>query len=144
VIRKILCAVDFSDNSRKALEKAAAYAAAFSASLHVVHVVPSHRLKERWARWDTDAGKNPEQFESSVDAEVREALSRMIRDAAITSQGELLHGAPPDVICTTAEGGAYDLVVMGARGLSYIEGLIIGSVTETVIKAAPCPVLIVH
>ena len=85
-----------------------------------------------------------ERFESSVVGEVREALSRMIRDAGITAQGELMHGAPSDVICTAAESGEYDLVVMGARGLSYIKGIFIGSVTETVIKVSPCPVLIVH
>jgi len=144
VIRKILCAVDFSENSRKALEKAAAYASAFSASLHVVHAVPSHRLKERWSQWNTDIKKDMERFESTVDGEVREALSRMISDAGIAAHGELMHGAPSDVICTAAESGEYDLVVMGARGLSYIKGMFIGSVTETVIKASPCPVLIVH
>ncbi len=144
-IRKILCAVDFSENSRKALAQASAYASAFSASLHVMHVVPSHTLKERWSRWPMSSCKEMEQFDAFVDAEGREALSRMIHDAGITpAQSELRHGMPSDVICAAAESGEYDLLIMGARGLSYVKGMLIGSVTEAVIKASPCPVLIVH
>ncbi len=40
--------------------------------------------------------------------------------------------------------GGYDLVVMGASGLSYIQGLLVGSTTESVLRSSPCPVLIVH
>jgi len=143
-IRKILCAVDFSEGSRKALEQAASYASAFSASLHVIHAIPSHTLKERWSRWNTHSRKDMEQFDASVTAEGREALSRMIRDAGITAQSDLMHGIPSDVICAAADSGEYDLVVMGARGLSYLKGMLVGSVTEAVIKASPCPVFIVH
>ena len=144
-IQKILCAVDFSENSRKALAQASAYASAFSATLHVIHAVPSHTLKERWSRLHMSSGKEMDQFDASADAEGREALSRIIRDVGIASvQSELRHGMPSDVICAAAESGAYDLVVLGARGLSYVKGMLIGSVTEAVLKASPCPVLIVH
>ena len=144
-IRKILCAVDFSENSRKALAQASACASAFSAALHVIHAVPSHTLKDRWSRWQISSGKEKDQFNLSADAEGREALSRMTHDAGITPvQSELRHGMPSDVICAAAESGEYDLLVLGARGLSYVKGMLIGSVTEAVIKASPCPVLIVH
>jgi len=144
-IRKILCAVDFSENSRQALAQASAYASAFSASLHIIHAVPSHTLKERWSRWHMSSSTEMDQFDASADAEGREAVSRMIHDTGLTSvQGHLGHGMPSDVICAAAESGEYDLLVLGARGLSYVKGMLIGSVTEAVIKASPCPVLIVH
>ncbi|MCK7503018.1 MAG: universal stress protein [Desulfobacterales bacterium] len=37
-----------------------------------------------------------------------------------------------------------DLIVMGARGLSYIGGILLGSVSEAVLKSSPCPVVIVR
>jgi len=143
-VRKILCAVDFSESSRKALDCATAYASAFSASLHVVHAVPSHAIKERWSQWERPDTIDMDSFESNVSADAAESLSIMVRDAGAAAEGEVVHGVPAEVICAVAEGGDYDLVVMGARGLSYIKGLLIGSTTEAVLKISPCPVLIVH
>jgi len=142
-MRKILCAVDFSGSSQKALQQAAVYASAFSASLHVMHAIPLHALKKRWAEWESGT-KDMEQFDASLASQAREELSRMVRDAGIAARSDLMHGMPSEAICRAAESGEYDLVVMGARGLSHIKGVLVGSVTEAVIKASPCPVLIVH
>jgi nucleotide-binding universal stress UspA family protein len=143
-IRKILCAVDFSESSGKALRRASAYASAFAASLHIIHAVPSHVLKGRWLQRALRSKSDLAQFERSVSTGAEAALDRMIREAGISARGDLMHGAPAEVICAAAESGEYDLVIMGARGLSYIKGMLIGSVTEALIKASPCPVLIVH
>ena len=143
-IRNILCAVDFSESSRKALQCASAYASAFSASLRIVHAVPSHSLKDRWTKWTQGGKSEREQFEKAVSDEAEAALDRLIRDAGISAPVSLAHGVPSEVVCAEAERGGHDLVVIGARGLSYIKGMFIGSVAEAVIKASPCPVLIVH
>lgn len=143
-IRKILCAVDFSGNSNKALEKAYAYAQAFSAELHVVHSIPSHTLKNRWAVWEAAGKIDEDQFDMQLQADAEAELSEMLRKTGVQTSGEVLHGNPAETICSFAREGGYDLVVMGARGLSYIQGLFVGSTTEAVLKASPCPVLIVH
>ena len=143
-VRKILCAVDFSDNSRKALAKATYYARIFSADLHVVHSIPSHTLKSRWALWDTDETINTDQFDRQMEAEAEAELTRMAHQAGGSIPTEVLHGNPAEMICASADKGSFDLVVMGARGLSFLEGLLIGSTTEAVIRSCPCPVLIVH
>jgi nucleotide-binding universal stress UspA family protein len=49
-----------------------------------------------------------------------------------------------DAILEEAEGGGYDLIVMGSRGTSGITKILLGSVSEEVVKKAPCPVLIVR
>ncbi|MEM3789229.1 MAG: universal stress protein, partial [Candidatus Bathyarchaeia archaeon] len=45
-------------------------------------------------------------------------------------------------IVRAAEEGKFDLIVMGARGISRIKELILGSVSDGVIRHAPCPVLV--
>jgi nucleotide-binding universal stress UspA family protein len=143
-VKKILCAVDFSDNAKKALEKASEFARAFSADLRVVHVVPSHQIREQWDRWEQHGKDNREKFEGDMRAEAEAALSGMIREAGLPSGGDVLQGDPAKVACSYADEGGYDLIVMGARGLSYIKGIFIGSTTESVLRSSPCPVLIVH
>lgn len=143
-VKKILCAVDFSDNAQKALARASDYAQAFSANLHVVHSIPSHTIKSRWAVWEAIGDVDKGQFDMHMQAEAEAELSRMIEKSGIQHSEEVLHGNPAETICDRAEKGGYDLVVMGARGLSYIQGLLIGSTTEAVLRSSPCPVLIVH
>ncbi len=144
VIKKILCAVDFSENAQKALVRASDYARVFSAELHVVHSIPSHTIKSRWAVWEAIGKIDNDQFDRQMQAEAEAELSRMIQSSGIQHAGEILHGNPAEKICSVADDGGYDLVVMGARGLSYIQGLLIGSTTESVLRSSPCPVLIVH
>ncbi len=143
-IRKILCPVDFSGNSLKALSMAKGYAELFSADLHLLHVIPSHMIRERWEQWIKPREKDREQFEEGLRAEAVEKLSQLKKEFQIPAEGVILQGTTGSVICSAADEGAYDMVVMGARGLSYIEGVLLGSTTESVLKESPCPVLIVH
>lgn len=143
-VRKILCAVDFSDNAQKALAMASDYARTFSADLHVVHSIPSHTIKSRWAVWEAIGKVDEERFDMQMQSEAEAELSRMTERSGIQHSGKVLHGNPAETICDCAEEGGYDLVVMGARGLSYIQGILIGSTTESVLRSSPCPVLIVH
>jgi len=48
------------------------------------------------------------------------------------------------MICSAADEGAFDMIVMGASGLSYLQDILIGSTTESVLRASPCPVLVVR
>ena len=60
----------------------------------------------------------------------------------MTVSRETPEGHPADVI-TAAAGADTDLVVVGARGLGGVKRLLLGSVSENVLRAARCPVLIV-
>ena len=53
-------------------------------------------------------------------------------------------GDPREEICGLAASGGFDLIVMGSRGLSPLKELLLGSVSEHVIRKAPCPVTIVR
>jgi nucleotide-binding universal stress UspA family protein len=57
---------------------------------------------------------------------------------------ELAIGHPADEIIKTAERRRCDLIVMGTRGRSPLQGLLFGSNSQRVITHAPCPVLVVR
>lgn len=56
----------------------------------------------------------------------------------------LVNGHPVEEILKTAREGNFSLIVIGARGLSKMKELLMGSVSDAVTKHAPCPVLVVR
>ncbi|MCC2672718.1 MAG: UspA protein, partial [Armatimonadetes bacterium] len=77
-----------------------------------------------------------------------EALAETAR-AELAASGrparvELREGDPAAQILAVAREGEADLIVVGARGVSLIEGLLVGSVADRLVKDAPCSVLLVH
>jgi nucleotide-binding universal stress UspA family protein len=142
-VKRILCPVDFSENSKKAVAAATEYASLFSASLQFVHVIPSHRIKEKRLLWRQLREGDRDKFDTAVRAEAKAKLASFCGKTA-DEEGEVCEGHPGEVIPSHAEEGRYDLIVMGARGLSYVESVLIGSTTDAVLKSSPCPVLIVH
>jgi nucleotide-binding universal stress UspA family protein len=143
-IRKILCPVDFSEGSRRAVGAAKEYAGLFSAGLDLVHVVPSHVIKEKWAAWKNLGESEKNKFEEKVRSEAARKLDSFCKEMQIGTKGEVRQGRPADVIASLAEEGGHDMVVIGARGLSYAESVLLGGTTEAVLTSSPCPVLIVH
>jgi len=143
-IRKILCPIDFSSNSLKAVSMAKAYAELFSADLQIMHVVPSHRIQERWEQWLKPQEKDGQRLQEGLYSGAAAKLSQVRDEFNIQAEGVISHGTPGEMICSAADEGTYDMIVMGARGLSYLQGILIGSTTESVLRASPCPVLVVH
>jgi nucleotide-binding universal stress UspA family protein len=88
---------------------------------------------------------------AAIDAERRATAERECAAAAETVRGRDLvvnvnvqTGRPADVIVRESQETDSDLVVVGARGLGAIERLLLGSVSEFVLRHARCPVLIVR
>jgi len=88
---------------------------------------------------------------AALESERRAALQAELAAAAESVSARLpsvetavVTGMPADMIVQDIQGGAADLVVLGARGIGGIERLLLGSVSETVLNHAACPVLIVR
>jgi nucleotide-binding universal stress UspA family protein len=143
-VKKILCPVDFSENSKKAAVAAKEYASLLSASLHLMHVVPSYTIKEKRLLWKWVRKEDMKKFDAGVREEAKSRLGSFSSDMNIEEEGEICEGRPGETISSIAREGRHDLIVMGARGLSYIESVLIGSTTDAVLKSSPCPVLIIH
>ncbi len=84
-----------------------------------------------------------------VDA-ARDAGKKILADAEervrkdnVGVETALREGNSTQEIVKTAKEGQFNLIVIGARGTHRIRDLLMGSVTEGVIKNAPCPVMIV-
>jgi nucleotide-binding universal stress UspA family protein len=87
----------------------------------------------------------------SIEREQRRKWKAVCRTAAKTIQERLtgveiavVSGRPAEVIVEDAEQHAADLIVVGARGLGVVTRWLLGSVSETVLRHASCPVLIVR
>ena len=135
-IAHVLCPVDFSDISQHALDHAAAIARWYEARLTLLYVFPNFPVvdipslvlgepdRERlMAGLRGMAAAVPQQV--SVDFRIEEAA--YVHEAIVAQVGE-----------THA-----DLLVLGTHGKSGFQRLFLGSVTEKVIRKAPCPTLVV-
>ncbi|WP_040724955.1 universal stress protein [Thiomicrorhabdus sp. Kp2] len=141
--KRILVAVDFSENSEIAINKALQIARLSDAELHLVHFVevPIYPVLE-----DIAVMGIPGLWDESITKDMLEASSKKLSQLATKfkiSQFESMAGIAENDIVDYAERKKCDLVVMGAHGLSGIKRLI-GSTTNAVINHANCDVLAVR
>ena len=136
-VKRILCATDFSQHSLKALEFAKKISKASGSEINIVHVVkPLHSGREM----------GDEIRRRYSDDRREEAQRRM--DFLMGNNGIIRsfvrEGIPSEVIASVAKETDASILFMGGRGLSNFKGLLLGSVTDALIKSSPCPVMVVH
>jgi nucleotide-binding universal stress UspA family protein len=135
----ILAAVDGSRDAAAALRHAAALARDQHAKLIVVTVVPAAPTPTV-----TPAGAMP----VTVDSEG--TFARILRDAVETLppdigvESRLVRGRPARRIVEVAEEAGCDLIVMGFHGHSRLHHALIGSVSDSVMRASTLPVLLMR
>lgn len=140
---RVLCPIDFSQPSLRALDYAVAFAAWHEARLAVMHVVPSFEPFLVTPGRNADTGEPV--FPVGRD-DVIEALHRAAKAAgaspsrveAFTDSGVVV----PRVVARAVDWNA-DLLVAGTHGFSGVDHLLLGSVAERLMHRAPCPVLTV-
>jgi nucleotide-binding universal stress UspA family protein len=140
-IGRILCPTDFSASSRRALDHAAALGRWYEAEVTVLHVarvvIPTVAAL---AYVPAPAWLSPEARER-LGADLR-LLAKPVREDGVRVRVELAEGNPATEILARAH--EFDLVVMATHGRrGGLERWVGGSVTEAVLRKAPCPVLTV-
>ena len=138
---RILCPVDFSPFSRRALDHAAALAARYEAELFVLHVVPLMP-----SMFGVDAGLSgapPGPVETETVRRELLAFASVAEGRLPRCQIVLREGAAAAEILHQAEEARADLIVLGTHGRTGFERWMLGSVTAKVLRKAPCPVLTV-
>jgi nucleotide-binding universal stress UspA family protein len=130
----ILHPTDFSENSEFSFRLACALARDYNARLVLVHVIPPPMVIYA-------GGPVPAETWPSID-EVREKLRHMEEQTHhVRVESLVLEGDPVDMILRAAEEAQSDMIVMGTHGRTALARLLLGSVAESVLRKAPCPVL---
>ncbi len=155
IFQKILVPLDGSEHSARALETAIRIAGNFNSRLVLLtvhHVTitpvtsPELTIQAPVIIPDASAAKLTDkaiEAAHNYDKRILAEAETKVKSENIEVETELVDGSAVEEIVKKSEEGNFDLIVMGARGLSTIKKLFIGSVSDGVIKNARCPVLIV-
>jgi universal stress protein A len=142
-IRRILCPIDFSDHSRRALDHAIAVARWYESTLTVLHVFSPAPV--------TAFGPGPVVFEpiilTSADRDQLLADTKAFAETesapGITIEAVVREGNTAGEILEQATSMKADLLVISTHGRSGFERLLLGSVAEKVLRKVSCPVMTV-
>ena len=143
-IQRILCPVDFSETSERALRYAAALASCWNADIVVVHAYlfdpppyfTESQIEELTDQWG-DARGNAED-------RLREFVKRALGESPPHLETLVVEAAATDAISASASTFSADLIVMGTHGYRGLRRLLLGSVAEHVLHSSEIPVLMVR
>lgn len=138
---RILVPTDGSPAANLAVDTAVDLAVTHDAAIHAIHVLQTERV----------AGMPLETTWVGVTEVVREegnaalaGVREQAEDAGVPVETTILEGNPSREIVRAASEGDYDLLVMGTSGRVGLDRLLLGSVTERVVRRSPIPVLTVR
>lgn len=143
-LKRILVPTDFSKYSQSALTYAAAFAEKFNAELYLLHVVQDLALYvPDMIGVAPPATPSVDQLSNAA----LEALQRVIQSSHLdrfTVHTAVREGTPFAEVIRFAKETDIDLIVMGTHGHTGLAHMLLGSVTEKVVRKSPCPVLTVR
>lgn len=149
-IKTILVPTDFSEHSQRAFESACDLAGQLGAKLYVLHVQTESALRTAVKEGLLDDASTDEALQAAVEQLIEQRFSQTLC-AVDRSQIAIEHtsrrGDPDAVITAYAKEVGADLIVIGRRGAAFIDEMraaVIGSVTGSVIRKSPCPVMVVR
>jgi nucleotide-binding universal stress UspA family protein len=142
---KILLATDGSEDAALAVKTGADIAQKTDSELHVVYVGSS---LEYVGMGPPEIGDIPAPTQGQLSAEARELLDAEVEQVkaagGTVAQAHLGLGAPDREIVDLAEEIGAGLIVIGSRGLGGVRRALMGSVSDSVVRHAHCPVMMVR
>jgi nucleotide-binding universal stress UspA family protein len=142
VLRKILIATDGSETAKKAAEFGVQIAGLSGAKVYAMFVIDttpyySIPLDQIWSK------EVYEQLEE-MGFEIASDVEKTAKIAGLEAESIVLKGNPAERIVDFAEEQNVDMIIVGAHGMGGFERLVIGSVSEKVVRHAKVPVLVVR
>jgi nucleotide-binding universal stress UspA family protein len=148
-IHKILAPADLSNHCKVGVQYALEMAQSQGAEVVIYNVLtveetPYPQADEAWIVEQTELPKlkrTLEQRKSLLNDFVSQSFADLLATTSV--QQEVGIGTPYKRIIEKAEHGGFDMIVMSTHGRTGLLHMLIGSVTERVVRRAPCPVLAV-
>jgi len=137
-MKTIIIGYDATDPAERALERAAQLASAFGSQVIVISVTPVSLPAGRGT-----AGPDPTSPPELHEKELGDARHRLL-EHGVEPEVVLGMGDPPRTILELAEERGADLIVLGTRQLGALARMFGQSVSEEVLRSAPCDVLLVR
>ncbi|HHZ01664.1 MAG TPA: universal stress protein [Tissierellia bacterium] len=149
-MRKILIPIDGSPVSVKAAEKAVTLGKLIDGELTFITVVnmPS---EDKYSFFGINVEKQftanlKEMLKKLIEEETKmlRVVVKNLNTGTLKVEQRVIVGNPAAEIVKLAEEENFEYIFMGRRGFSKAERFFIGSVTQKVIAASPCPVIVVN
>ena len=144
-VKHILVPTDFSAGSQAAVRYAYDLAHALGATLHVVHVLENPFAPGAFMEMYTPP--SPEYFvdmERQAEEKLRASLTAEQKANVHTVMTTRLGVPANEILARIEEDPAIDLVVMATHGRGGVARFVMGSVTDKIIRSAPCPVVTIR
>ena len=145
LIKTILVPTDFSPPAERALAYARSLAEAYGATLHLLHVIEDPFVGGVYMGM---VGAPPEGYFEQLDQQSRAHLAALLsgeeqKKHSVTIATRMGY-APTEILDYVRDHGEIDLIVIASSGRGAVSRLLMGSVTDKILRTAPCPVLTVH
>jgi len=143
---KVLIATDGSKYSNQAIDYGVGIAKKLESDVIGLYVI-NVKVLEIYAleHHDNISGYESENSRLKKDGEdALEYLTEKCASAGVKSSTKITRGYPAEEILKIAQAEKIDLIIVGNLGKTNLEYMFMGSVSETVVKRSPCPVLVVR
>lgn len=146
-LKRILCPTDFSEPSYDALKIAVELARHFGAALDVIHIIPPVPVHSPYPdpplAVSFDVALYQQELARYSEKALQSLVGRMVSQD-IPTLATVRTGEAAQEIVAFAGKEHIDLIVIATHGLTGWRHFITGSVTEEVVRLAPCPVLAIR
>lgn len=139
--RKIIAPIDGSKEAKKAARKALYMAKHMDLEVVALYVVDTSLLAKFPAPEDVTSF-DIDKFLQKEGLDALDEVEEMGREMGVKVEKKMVEGIPDQEIIEMAH--QKDLIVMGSKGMTALDRILIGSVSEKVMHHAPCPVMIVR
>ncbi|MBA2694190.1 MAG: universal stress protein [Rubrobacter sp.] len=138
--RKVLLAADRSVESQLAVEAAVDLAKETDSELHVVYV----GLVSPWVQPDAISPIQHERLRMEAQEVLDEIVQKSLSLGGKVAQAHLKMGRADSEILRLSDEIDAELIVIGSRGQRAIKRVLIGNDAESIVRHAPCPVLVIR
>ena len=148
---RYLVAIDGSENGWKALRLAIKFASGSDAELVLAHVVPFEPIPVSLEAWAETEGLSKDEMRARFhqnrglgDKIIHDAEKRTIKAGCQRVSTRVVEGHVARELVAMAGDMNADMIFLGSRGLSDLQGVVLGSVSHRVAHTAPCTCVVVR